>query len=396
MPDIQTKNIGLRGIPVADTKVCYIDGQNGILSYRGYRIETLAQHSAFEEVAYLLLHGDLPPAPELERFKAELAAQRPLRPEILACLKGRPHNANPMDVLQSVVPMLADYDPSPRDESRAANLRRAATLIAVCATIVAAWERVRTDQELVAPDPALSHAANFLYMLKGRRVDDEMAHYFDVCLILHAEHHFNASTFAGRSVASTRATMYASVAAALGALSGELHGGANAKAMENLEEIGELARVPDWVNGKLDRREVIMGMGHAVYKTEDPRAKVLKPMAEELAHRGGAAKWFEMSREIARIAGERLRRQGKQVWPNVDFYSGTVYRMMGIPTDLFTPVFAIGRMPGWTAHIIEEKFADAQPRPELYRPEADYIGRDCGLEGCPYVPISERKAAVPT
>src|SRR5262245_11821872 len=173
MADIQTKNIGLRGIPVADTKVCYIDGQNGILSYRGYRIETLAQNSTFEEVSYLLLHGDLPTLPELEHFRAELVNQRVLRAEILACLKGRTHDANPMDVLQSVVPMLADYDAGPRVDDRAANLRRAATLIAVSATIVAAWERIRTGQEPIAPDPALSHAANFLYMLRGRRVDEE-------------------------------------------------------------------------------------------------------------------------------------------------------------------------------------------------------------------------------
>jgi citrate synthase len=394
MADRQTKNIGLRGIPVADTGICFIDGQNGILSYRGYRIETLAEHSTFEEVSYLLLHGDLPTAPELDRFRAELADHRALPPEILGCLKGRPRRAHPMDVLQSVVPMLADFDPDPRDDSRAANLRRAAALIGASATVVAAWDRLRRGEEAVAPDPSLGHAANFLYMLKGQPVDDELARFFDVCLILHAEHHFNASTFTGRAVASTRAGMFASVAAALGALSGELHGGANSKVMEMLEAIGEPAKVAPWVNDKLDRKEVIMGMGHAVYKVEDPRAKVLKPMAEDLARRGGASKWFEMSREIARIAGERLHQQGKPVWPNVDFYSGTVYRMMGIATDLFTPVFAIGRMPGWTAHIIEEKFADAQPRPELYRPEADYRGRDCGPEGCPYIPLAERSARV--
>ena len=237
----------------------------------------------------------------------------------------------------------------------------------------------------------MNHAANFLYMTLGQRPDEETARDFDICLILHAEHHFNASTFACREVASTRAHMYASIAAGIGALSGELHGGANEQVMATLKKIGDPAKVAAWVEATFAAKGKIMGMGHAVYKTQDPRAKVLIPMSEKLAQRRGERKWFDMSREIDRLAVAHFENQGKRVYPNVDFYSASTYYMMGFEPDMFTPIFAVARITGWAAHVIEEKFAEAQPKPELYRPEADYIGRRCGGDGCQYTPIAERK-----
>jgi citrate synthase len=228
-------------------------------------------------------------------------------------------------------------------------------------------------------------------MLSGSPPDQPTARDFDICLILHAEHSFNASTFAGREVASTHAHLYASIVAAIGALSGEIHGGANSEVMKMLVEVGEVNRAKPWVSEKLQRGGKVMGMGHAVYHTEDPRASILRGICSRLADRTGDRKWFELTKAIEASTREEFRKlKGKEIYPNVDFYSASVYHMMGIPTDLFTPVFAISRISGWAAHIIEEKFAEAQPKPELYRPDADYVGTYCGPEACPYIPIEER------
>ena len=386
-----TKDIGLRGIPVADTNICLIDGVNGELSYRGYDIHDLAEYSTYEEVAYLLLNGDLPDPSQLERFRSTLASGRELPQLVVEYLQKIPKTSAAMDVLQSTIALLAGFDPELLDESKESNQRKAARLIAKVPTVVAAWDRARQNQTPIAPDKKLSHAANFLYMLKGAVPDDETARDFDVCIIIHAEHSFNASTFAARVVASTRAHIYSSVVAGVGSLSGELHGGANSQVMRNLLEIGDPDKADDWVKSRFDSGQRIMGMGHAVYKTMDPRADILRHMSERLARRTDDPKWFLITRRIEESTKQEFkRRKGGEINPNVDLYSASVYYMMGISPELYTPVFAVSRIAGWTAHIIEEKFPDPPLKPMLYRPAAEYHGRYCGPIGCKYTPLGKR------
>jgi citrate synthase len=388
---VETKNIGLRGVKVADTRISDVDGEKGILIYRGLNICDLVVHSTFEEVSFLLLNDHLPTAEELKRFQSELISEREVPETVYGFMKMMPKSAHPMDVLEAAVPILAAYDPQLHDESRDANFKKAMRLIAKLPNIVAAWDRIRKGKEPVRPNPELTHAENFLYMLSGSHPDEATARDFDICLILHAEHSFNASTFAGREVASTHAHLYASIVAAIGALSGEIHGGANSEVMKMLVEVGEGNRAKSWVSAKLQKGGKVMGMGHAVYHTEDPRATILRGICSRLAGRTGNRKWFELTKAIEAATQEEFKKlKGKEIFPNVDFYSASVYHMMEIPTDLFTPVFAISRISGWAAHIIEEKFAEAQPKPELYRPDADYVGTYCGPEACPYIPIEER------
>lgn len=388
---LETKDIGLRGVPVADTKISAVDGEKGRLIYRGYDIETLAENSTFEETAYLMLYETLPTRKELEIFKETLASERHLPTGIIRHMKKRKKTARPMDVLQSVIPMLADFDETARAGTKGAQVKTSIRLIAKMPTIVAYWDRIRKNLEIIKPDETLGAAANFLYMLNGEMPEVRTAKDFDTCLVLHAEHSFNASTFAARVVASTRAHMYACIGAALAALSGELHGGANTAVMKMLFEIDRIDRVEKSINSKLDAGEKIMGMGHAVYKTWDPRAKILSGISGKIAERTGNTKWFELSRRIETVVREEFKkRKGKEIYPNVDFYSPSIYCVMGIDPDLFTPVFAISRISGWCAHIIEEKFAEAQPKAVIYRPEADYIGKYCGIEGCKYVPLEKR------
>jgi citrate synthase len=297
-----------------------------------------------------------------------------------------------MDILQAAVPILAAYDNEVGNESRDANLRKAIRLIAKLPTVVTSWARTRDGKASVAPREDLSHAANFLYMLTGEVPEAATAKCFDVCLILHADHHFNASTFTCRVVASTRAHMYACVSAAVGALSGPLHGGANEQVMKMLTDIGSVDRAESWVKEVIDRGDRIMGVGHAVYKTYDPRARILKAIASRLAERTHDPRWFKITEKVEEVSRREFEARGKaRLHPNVDFYSGTVYIEMGIPTDLFTPVFAISRIAGWCAHVIEEKFAEAQPKAVIYRPEATYTGPGPDLEGLPYIPIAQRK-----
>ena len=390
---LDTKNIGLRGVKVADTRISNVDGEKGVLIYRGFNICDLVTFSTFEEVSFLLLNDRLPTHEELKRFQKELVSGREVPEPVLEFMRRLPQSTHPMDVLQASIPVLASYDPQLHEETKEANLRKAARLIAKLPTIVAAWDHIRKGLEPVDPNPGLTHAGNFLYMLSGTLPDSGAAKDFDICLILHAEHSFNASTFAGREVASTHAHMYASIAAAGGALSGELHGGANSEVMKMLLEIGEVERVKSWVASKLQRGGKIMGMGHAVYHTEDPRATILRGICVRMADRTGDRHWYELTKAIEAATQEEFRKiKGKEIYPNVDFYSASVYHMMGIPMDLFTPVFAISRISGWAAHIIEEKFAEAQAKPELYRPDADYIGTYCGPQFCEYVPIEKRSA----
>jgi len=388
---VSVKNIGLRGVKVADTKVSFIDGDKGILIYRGYRIEELAERSSFMETAYLLLNGDLPEAGQLADFDKLVRAAREIPDYVYACLGKLPKSANPMDVLQASVPLLAMADSDLTDETRDANVRMAIRLIARLPIVTAAWERIRNGLEPLPADENLPHAANFLWQLTGKKPSQEMAHDLDVCLILHADHTFNASTFACREVCSTRAHMYAAVAAGVGALSGSLHGGANTRVMGMLLKLESEKNLTKWVKDRIDQGERIMGMGHAVYKTMDPRANYLKEMASRLGKSTGQEKWDRLSKSLEEAAVTEFDRRGKtEIRPNVDFYSAPVYHMMGIPRDLFTPIFAISRIAGWCSHIIEEKFAEAQEKPALYRPQAEYVGHYCGLLGCEYEPVEAR------
>ena len=389
---VRVKNIGLRGVTVADTKISFIDGEKGVLMYRGYRIEELAQYSSFMETAYLLLQGPLPDRKELEAFSRRVVEARQLPGFLFESFHKWPREAHPMEVLQASIPMLAMADPDLSAETREANVQKAIRLIATLPGIVAAWHRIRSGLEPLPADDQLSHAANFLWQLHGKKPDEEIAHDLDTCLVLHADHTFNASTFACREVVSTKAHMYAGVAAGVGALSGSLHGGANAEVMKMLLELESDKDIAGWVKRKLERGQRIMGMGHAVYRTTDPRAKFLKEMASRLGRKLGQERWSQLSSEVEKVAVEEFEKRGQPaIKPNVDFFSAPAYHIMGIPHDLMTPIFAMSRIAGWCAHIIEEKFAEAQEKPALYRPKAEYVGHYCGLMGCTYEPIQGRE-----
>jgi citrate synthase len=384
-------NTGLRGFKVASTRVSDVDGTVGRLIYRGFLVQDLAEKVSFEEVVYLLLYERLPQKIELENFNRQLVAERQIPPEVIAALETRPKDALSMDILQAAVALLAHHDPDTMKNSPKAALRMGIKLIAKFPTIVAAWDRIRNNKKPLDPDPELGHAANFLYMLNGTIPDNELTGFFDTCLVLHAEHSFNASTFSARQVASTRAHMYSAVAAGVGSLSGELHGGANTRVMEMLLDIGSVDKVEAYVNNLLDTGGIIMGLGHAVYKTDDPRAHILAPMSKKMGERTGEPKWYEMSKILEKKGKEAFRqRKGRDIFVNVDFYSAALYYYMGIPTDIFTPIFAIARISGWAAHVIEEQFGGAAAKPVLYRPDSEYIGDYCGPDVCAFVPMDAR------
>lgn len=388
---MDTRNIGLRNIEVADTKICSIDGENGKLIYRGYDILDLANHSNFEETAYLLLFGELPIKEDLEDFRNQLIDNRKIPQSIINNMKNRPSNAHPMDVLQSAVLELADYDKDRSNEGKEINVDRAIALISKISTIVATWDRVRNKLEVIEPLIDNTHAHNFLYMLNGEHPKHEVSKIFDISLILHAEHSFNASTFAAREIASTRANIYACVGGALGALSGELHGGANIQVMKMLLEIGNIENVENWVKNRLENGKRVMGMGHAVYRTTDPRSEVLATLSKAISKEKNTI-WYEMTEKVEEFTKKTMFETKKMaIYPNVDLYSASLYYSLGIPIDLNTPIFAISRIAGWNAHIIEEKFAEAAPKPALYRPKAVYVGRYCGPMGCEYISLLDRK-----
>jgi len=389
---VNVKNMGLRGVTVADTKVSFIDGEKGILIYRGYRIEDLAERSSFMEVAHLLLNGSLPTKGELETFETQVIQARQVPEHIFACFGKWPKEARPMDVLQAAIPMLAMVDPDLEEDTRDANVRQAIRLLARLPGLVAGWHRIRQGLDPVPSDNTLSHGADFLWQLHGDVPDEDIARDLDTCLTLHADHTFNASTFACREVVSTRAHMYAGVTAGIGALSGSLHGGANTQVMAMLYELELEQDIPAWVESQIDSGKRIMGMGHAVYKTMDPRARFLKAMGSRLAKKTGQEWLHDLSTQIEKASLAAFKERGKTtLQPNVDFYSAHVYHMMGIPGDLMTPVFAMARVPGWCAHTIEEKFAEAQGKPALYRPRAEYVGQYCGLMGCSFEPMDGRE-----
>ena len=386
---MDTKNIGLRNIEVADTKISYIDGEKGKLIYRGYDILDLTKNSNFEETCYLLLHDELPTKSEYENFKTELIDARTIPKQMQTNMGNWRKDADPMDVLQAFVAAFGGY----YDEefsTKAASYSRAINLIAKVPTIVSSWQRIRNDKKTVDHDPELGHAANFLYMLNGEKPDTELEKIFDVCLILHADHTLNASTFAAREVASTRAHMYSAASAAVGALSGELHGGANYEVMRMLLDIKTVDNVEPYIKEKFAKNERVMGMGHAVYKTVDPRSQGLKELSKRLSEKTEQP-WYGITSKVEHVTAELMKKtKGVEIFPNVDLYSASVYYMLGIPMDLNTPIFAISRAAGWAAHIIEEKFAEAAPKPMLYRPKAVYVGKYAGPQGYKYVAIEKR------
>ncbi|MEP6914691.1 MAG: citrate synthase [Acidobacteriota bacterium] len=357
---------GLEDVVAASSAICYLDGDRGVLAYYGYDIHDLARGASFEEVCYLLWHGRLPSRPELGDLQSQLAAARPLSEPILRLMKQLP-GADGMDMLRTLTSALGQYDPEAGDNSQAANYRRAVRLTAQLGSLVATYGRMQAGGGPIQPDPALGHAANFLYMLTGSRPDALSTRAFDVALVLHADHELNASTFVARVAAATLTDLYSAIVGGIGALKGPLHGGANADVMRLLIEIGPEAspeRVDEAIRAKLAKKIKIPGFGHRVYHTEDPRATHLRRMSKELGERAGNTRWFDMSQRI-----EALVKGEKKLNANVDFYSASTYYTLGIPIDLFTPIFAVSRVAGWTAHCLEQ-YANNR----LIRPRTEYIG----------------------
>ncbi len=371
-----TTTAGLEGVIAGESEICYIDGYQGILSYRGYNIHTLADNATFEEVIFLLWNGWLPKQRELSALRQELAAARGLPGQVVDFLRAHP-NANAMDMLRTAVSMLSTEDVEAQDMSAEANRRKAVRLMSKTADIVTSYDRLRKGQPLISGDPALGFSANFLYTLTGKRPDDVMERAFDVAMILHADHELNASTFAARVTAATLSDIYSSITSAIGALKGPLHGGANQDVIRILLSLSNEEEAVQRVEETLARKIKIPGFGHRVYRTEDPRATHLRVLSEELGKRTGHEKLYRMSKRM-----EETVKKEKGLNPNVDFYSASTYYSLGIPDDLFTPVFAMSRMSGWTAHVMEQYHNN-----RLIRPRAEYKGKP---DGQPWIAIAER------
>jgi citrate synthase len=370
---------GLDNVYVKESKICYIDGEASKLFYRGYSIEELAEHSTFEETTYLLIYGWLPTRSQLDQFTRQLESYRTLEPRFIDLIRKLPTNSDPMDVLRTAVSALGLYDPQPMTDDIPAKIDKSLMILARVPTIIAAFERLRNNKDPIPPKGHLTHAAEFLYMLTGNEADAYDVHVMDVALILHAEHEMNASTFACTVTASTLADMYSVITSGIGTLRGPLHGGANEAALKTVLEVGDATNAESYVVDALAHKRRIMGFGHRVYKTWDPRYLILKKFAGELAARKGQTKLFDTAVAIETSARKHL--EGTSIFPNVDSYSGIVFHMLGIQTDLFTPIFAMSRISGWTAHAIEYLEAN-----RLIRPKALYVGKI----GLPYTPIEAR------
>lgn len=371
-----TITAGLEGVIAGESEICFIDGYQGILSYRGYNIHVLADNATFGEVIFLLWNGHLPKQEELDALRASLVAERALPAGVVDFLKSVP-KSNPMDVLRTAVSMLSLHDAEAADMSTEANRRKAVRLMAQTPTIITTFDRLRNGKEVIPGDPELGFAANFLYTLTGRRPDDVMERAFDVAMILHADHELNASTFAARVTAATLSDIYSSVTSAIGALKGPLHGGANQDVIQWLLQLGDEEEAAAKVKNTLARKVKIPGFGHRVYRTEDPRATHLRVLSEELGKRTGHEKLYRLSKRM-----EETIKAEKGLLPNVDFYSASTYYSLGIPIDLYTPIFAASRMSGWTAHVLEQYHNN-----RLIRPRAEYKGNADGMR---WVPIRER------
>jgi citrate synthase len=373
----QTYKAGLEDVIAGVSEICFIDGDEGRLVYRGYDIHDLVNNQAtFEEVVYLLWHGELPNKEQLDAITKDLQENRELHPELVNLMKSLPKESTPMEVLRTVVSSASMYDPDSQDNSREANIRKATRLVAQIPTIVAYNERLRKGLDVIPPKKDNSLAENFLYMLTGNQPNPLEARAFNIALILHADHEWNASTFAARVTAATLSDMYSAITSAIGTLKGPLHGGANEQVMRMLLEIGEPEKAEEWVKNALANKQKIMGFGHRVYHTEDPRATHLRQMSKELGEREGQTKWFEISQIIEKVVHEQ-----KGLYPNVDFYSASTYYVMGIDVDIYTPIFACSRISGWTAHVLEQYSNN-----RLIRPRADYVG----VKRRTYVPLEQR------
>ena len=367
---------GLREIVAAQTVISDIDGEQGRLWYVGYDIADLAAHCSFEEVVYLLHNRKLPTRDELDELSEFLAEEREISPFLGGLLETLAQQTSPMSMLRTSVSAASAYDPDGWDDSPEAEYRKAMRLIAKTPTLIAAYHRLRTGQDVIPPDPKLPHAANFLWMLLGEEPDMDDADTLDTTFVLYADHTMNASTFTARIIASTLSDMFSAITGAIGALKGPLHGGANEEAMKMAEEIGDPARAEAYVSDRLEHHEKVMGFGHAVYRTMDPRATVLKQMARDAGERHGDPVWAEIFERLQDTVYEQ-----KGLWPNVDLYAAAVYHVLGIPTDLMTPIFALARMAGWTAHV-REQYADNK----VIRPGSEYVGPTDQV----WVPIEER------
>jgi len=367
---------GLRGVVAAQSAIGDVNGEEGKLIYQGYDIHDLAEHSTFEEVVFLLWNGRLPNQTELDEHTARLRRNYEAPKEVIDLMKQYPKDSDPMDVLRTAVSSLDFFDKDGHGTDRENALRAAIKITGQIGALAAAWDRIRNGKDVIAPDKNLSIAENFLYMLRGEKADAEESRMFDIALILHADHELNASTFTTRVVAGTLADMYGAVTAGIAALAGPLHGGANTAVMKMLIEIDDPSKIDTWLDDALAQKKKIMGIGHAVYKTEDPRATWLRKFSKQMADRKGETKWYDMSERI-----EKLMLEKKGMHPNVDFYSASTYYLMGIPLDLFTPIFAVSRISGWTGHILEQ-YANNK----LIRPRAEYIGK----RDQKYAPIGER------
>jgi citrate synthase len=363
--DGSVKAKGLEGVVALESRLSAIDGDKGELIYRGYDIHDLAEQASFEEVIYLLWEGDLPDHNQLDAFNEQLRSERALPDDAIEMMRSIPDDANPMGALQTMASALGLFDPETDEHDEEANKRKAARLLARLPTAIAAYDRLRKGKEPIDPLPDKSTAFNFLYMLTGEEPGAAAENTFDVCLVLHADHGLNASTFTSRVIGSTLSDMYAAVSGAVGALKGPLHGGANQQVMKMLLELDESGQDPvEYVQGKLERKERVMGFGHRVYNVLDPRAAILREMVEDLSEEQDARKWYEYSSKVQDTVGGE-----KDLYPNVDFFSASVYYMLGIDIDLFTPIFAMSRASGWTAHLLEQ-WDDNR----LIRPRAEYVG----------------------
>jgi len=370
---------GLDGVPAAKSSICFIDGDQGVLEYRGYPIETLAENSTFEETSHMLLWGKLPPRPELEKFARDLATNRDVRFRLIDLLKALPDTGHPMEALQASIAALGMFYPD-RDVMKTEDRYNSAVrIIAKAPTLVAAFHRLSHGKDYIPPKEEHSHAANFLYMLTGEDPDPEVARIMDICFILHAEHSMNASTFAGRVTASTLADPYTVVSSAIGALTGPLHGGANEQVIHMLQGIGDVEKARPYIEDLIARKQKIMGIGHRIYRVKDPRALVLQKLAGQMIAKRGGDPLLTIAQEIEKVVAEHLG--AKRIYPNVDLYSGVVYQAMGLPAALFTPIFAIARITGWLAHWIEQLQDN-----RIFRPDQIYTGS----HNQPYVPVEER------
>ncbi|MEX2443303.1 MAG: citrate/2-methylcitrate synthase [Alkalispirochaeta sp.] len=361
---------GLDGVIAAESRICKIDGEQGALYYLGYPIDQLVEQSDFEEVTYLLLNGDLPTAEQLTDFRRRMREGRHLRPEVLDMIRNFPADSHAMELLQSVISYLSGYVDHKIHHGPHCNCRDTLHQVAQISSVIAALHRFRSGLDYVPPRDDLNHGANFLYMLHGEEPDADEGEIMDKCLVLHAEHSFNASTFTARVVASTQSTCYSSISAAIGALYGSLHGGANERVINMVDRIGTPEKAEQYVKDRLGRKEKIMGMGHRVYRAKDPRAIVMEGFLEQLSEKNGDWTYHKILKTVESTFRNIMEEKGKPIYPNVDFFSGAVYRLLGVPSKLFTPIFAAARASGWLAHVLEQR----EHEQRIFRPKALYVG----------------------